>query len=93
MNPLRRSHLPSLAVKSLGLVAVLVLVWCAGNIPAHASECYFAENIITTYYSSAAHTQIVGRCSQGPCLGAGCTGTKSSYVTVSNSSICEVCVE
>jgi hypothetical protein len=93
MNPLRRSHLPSLAVKGLGLVAVLVLVWCAGNIPAHASECYFAENIITTYYSSAAHTQIVGRCSQGPCLGAGCTGTKSSYVTVSNSSICEVCVE
>ncbi|HLX07238.1 MAG TPA: hypothetical protein VKY89_05195 [Thermoanaerobaculia bacterium] len=55
------------------------------------SECFFGENIIIIYWSSAAHTQIVGECSQGPCPGAGCWGTKTSFVTGSHSGICEVC--
>jgi hypothetical protein len=93
MSPARHGSQRSLVIKGLGLVAVLTMIWCIGVGPAHASECYFAENITFTYYSSAAHTQIVGRCSQGPCLGAGCYGTTSQYVVVSESGICEVCVE
>jgi hypothetical protein len=92
MSPLRRSHLPSLAVKGLGLVAVLVLVWCAGNIPVHASECALGVNTITIYYSSAAHTTIVGTCSLGPCPPDRCSGKTSDYVTVSEGGFCEICV-
>ena len=85
------ASLRSRVAKALGLLAALVAIWCAGAAPVRARTCFFAENIIITYYSSAAHTQIVGRCSTGPCLGAGCTGTKTSFITGSNSPICEVC--
>ena len=54
------------------------------------NACFMAENVIVTYWSSAAHTKIVGQCSSGPCPGAGCTGTRSSFYTVSESS-CEIC--
>lgn len=92
MNPANYRSLRPLAVRCFGLLAGLVLIWFAAA-PVQASECFFGENIITVYYSSAAHTQIVGTCSMGPCAGAGCTGTKTSFVTVHESGICEVCVE
>ncbi len=120
MSQATRRALRSLPVKSFGLVALLVLTWCASSVPAQAactspaaalqltalepnacvmpevvakplSSCFFGENIIIIYWSSAAHTQIVGECSQGPCPGAGCRGTKTSFVTGSHSGICEVC--
>jgi hypothetical protein len=111
--------LRSLPARSFGLLALLVLAWCASATPAQAatllpatvlpatsqanacvmpeplatpsSQCFFGENIIIIYWSSAAHTQIVGECSTGPCPGAGCWGTKTSFVTGSHSGICEVC--
>lgn len=81
----------SLLLKGIGLVAAMTLIWFAGIAPAQASSCEFARNINITYYSSAAHTMVVGRCSNGPCPGAGCTGTKSSFATASESAICEIC--
>ncbi len=93
MSQANRKGLPSLLVKGLGLLALLAIVWMAGVAQVQASECFLGENIIIIYWSSAAHTTIVGECSTGPCPGAGCTGTKSSFITSRNSGICEVCVE
>lgn len=108
MSQETRCRLRSLLVKVLGPLALLGLIWCAGNTPAQAAglldnaclapapltlkpnACFMAENVIVTYWSSAAHTKIVGQCSSGPCPGAGCTGTRSSLYTVSESS-CEIC--
>jgi hypothetical protein len=92
MSSANHLRLRPLAVKCFGLLVGLVLIWFAAA-PVQASECFFGENIIIIYYSSAAHTQIVGTCSMGPCPGAGCTGTKTSFITSHNSGICEVCVE
>jgi hypothetical protein len=92
MSQANRNRLRSPLGKSLGLLALLALLWAAGTTPVRASSCFFGENLITTYYSSAAHTSIVGICSSGPCAGAGCTGTKSDFVTVRESGLCEVCV-
>ena len=92
MSQVNRSGLRSLGVKGLGLLAGLVLIWFAGATPVKASSCFLGENIIITYYSDATHTHIVGSCSNGPCPGAGCFGTKTSFVTVHNSGICEVCI-
>jgi hypothetical protein len=115
MSQVTHGALRSLSVRSFGLLALLVVAWCARSLPAQAgalqptalqanacvmpeplaaplSQCFFGENIIIIYWSSAAHTKIVGECSSGPCPGAGCWGSKTSFVTGSHSGICEVCI-
>jgi hypothetical protein len=90
MSRADRSKAFSSAGKSLGVAAVLALVWWTGVAPVHAQTCLNAENINIFYWSSPAHTQLVGTCSTGPCPGAGCTGSKSSY-TSSNVHLCVIC--
>ena len=57
------------------------------------SQCFFGENIIIIYWSDANHTRIVGECSSGPCPGAGCWGSKTSFISSTHSGICEVCIQ
>lgn len=87
----RNRRIASWMVRGIGLAAVLAVVGWAGAAQAQANECFEAENIVIVYWSSPAHTTIVGECETGPCPGAGCFGTKSSYVTGRTGPICEVC--
>lgn len=91
MNQARPAGPRSLIVKALGLLAALALSWWSAAAPLHASTCFLGENLVIVYYSSAAHTQIVGTCSMGPCPGAGCVGMKTSFATGHSGGICEVC--
>jgi hypothetical protein len=91
MKQANRGGLHSLLAKSLGLLAVLALTWFAGTAPVRAQSCLYAENVIILYWSDASHTTLVGECSTGPCPGAGCWGSKTSFISGRTSPICVIC--
>jgi hypothetical protein len=90
-SPADHRRLFPLAVRCFGLLVGLVLI-CFAAVPVHASACFFGEDIIIVYYSSAAHTQVVGTCATGPCPGSGCTGKKTSFTSEHTGGLCEVCI-
>ena len=91
MKTAQHGSLPKPIVRALGLTATMILTWCAAVVPARATTCFLAVNTIIDYYSSAAHTTLVGTCSQGPCPFTGCSGEKTSFFTAHNSISCEIC--
>jgi hypothetical protein len=77
--------------RGICLLAVLALTCAAAVLPARASTCFRAVNLLYDYYSNAAHTKLVGWCIVGLCGGNLCSGTTSNYVTVTQGVPCEVC--
>jgi hypothetical protein len=86
-----RRSLASPILKGCGLLAVLVLIWCAGAVPVQAAGCTIAQDTIITYYSNAAHTTIVGSCEVGLCPG-GCTGKATAYSSSKGGIFCRICL-
>jgi hypothetical protein len=70
----------SLSFRLLGLVVALVVSFFAVQ-PSQASFAFCANNRVTTYYSDASHSTVVGRCAGSCCDGCTCTGTTSAYST------------
>ena len=68
-----------LSFRLLGLAAVLVLAILAVQ-PSQAIV-FCSNNSITTYYSDASHSTVVGRCGGNCCGPCQCTGTTSAYHT------------
>jgi hypothetical protein len=86
---------PSFLLRSLGLAALLFLVWAVRVQPLHAATyCFSSEPVVYTYYSNASETTVVGRCYEGNlCYTSYCTGTTSNYETAATGVPCEVCRE
>jgi hypothetical protein len=68
-------------LRLLGLVVALVISFFVVQ-PSQASLVFACDNNrVTTYYSDASHTTVVGRCAGSCCDGCHCTGTTSAYST------------
>lgn len=69
----------SLGLRLLGLAVAFVLSILAAQ-PGQAFA-FCLPNSVTTYYSDASHSTVVGRCGGGCCTPCQCTGTTSPYST------------
>lgn len=70
-----------ISLRLLGLAAVLVLSILAVAVQPSQAIVFCSNNAVTTYYSDASHTTVVGRCAGSCCDGCHCTGTTSAYWT------------
>jgi hypothetical protein len=61
----------------------LALALVASLLAVQPSQAIFFcnNNMVTTYYSDASHTTVVGQCAGSCCDGCHCTGTTSPYST------------
>lgn len=73
-----RIHSP-LGLRLLGLAVAFVLSVLAVQ-PSQAIV-FCNPNAVTTYYSDASHSTVVGHCGGGCCQPCTCTGTTSPYST------------
>lgn len=74
------SRIGSLAgFRLLGLAVALVISVLAVR-PSQALV-FCNNNAVTTYYSDASHSTVVGSCAGSCCDGCHCTGTTSQYST------------
>jgi hypothetical protein len=73
----------------LALVAMAVQTGRANAL----NTCFRAIGEYEIFYSSAAHTKVVGRCTISAFCGVqpGCTGTTSNFVQVVETVPCEYC--
>jgi hypothetical protein len=71
----------SLSLRLLGLALAFVISTLAVQPGQAIGFCRAAGASVTTYYSDASHSTVVGRCSAGCCTPCECTGTVSSYWT------------
>ena len=71
-----------ISLRLLGLAAGLVLSILAVAVQPGEAIVFCSPNAVTTYYSDASHTTVVGRCAASCCDGCHCTGTTSAYRTI-----------
>lgn len=73
----------SLGLRLLGLAAALAVCWIAIHPgPAAAFPSSGCEGPgVTTYYSDASHSTVVGSCGGGCCTACSCTGSTSAFYT------------